>query len=88
VACPSSSSFGVRVLNPAQLMDSREADLGSEEHDSAVAHLPTVPDELERRGPRLVGIFEHGLPPGRVFPACPGDSENRVRGLSDWFKPG
>jgi hypothetical protein len=68
VADPSSFGLGVHVLNPAQLVDSREADLGSEEH------VPTVPDELERHGPRLVGISEHGLPPGRVISTCPGDS--------------
>jgi hypothetical protein len=76
VADPSSSGLGVHVLNPAQLVDSREAVLGSVEHMPIVLfpHMPIVLDELERRGPRLVGISEHGLPPGRVVSACPGDS--------------
>jgi hypothetical protein len=64
VADPSSFGLGVHVLNPAQLVDSREAVLGSVEHMPIVLcpHMPIVPNELECRGPRLVGISEHGLP--------------------------
>jgi len=46
------------------LVGSREAVLGSLEHMPIVLcpHMPIVPNELECRGPRLVGISEHGLP--------------------------